>query len=76
MPSSLLPCNHHYDHGGLFHVRLGANVFAAADFPECGTPISSLLSNFFPAAILCTPPLPDLAVTGQVKLAGLQGRHG
>lgn len=49
--------------------------FPAADFPERGTPISSLLSNVFPAAILCTPPLPDLAVTGQVKLAGPQGRH-
>lgn len=73
--SSRLPCSHHYDHGGLFHVHFGASVAPAAGFPECDMPISSLLSNFFPAAILGTLPLPVSAVAGRVKLASLQGRH-
>lgn len=71
--SSRLPCSHHYDHGGLFHVHFGASVGPAAGFPECDMPISSLLSNFFPAAILGTLPLPVSAVAGRVKLASLQG---
>lgn len=71
--SSLLPCNHHYNHGGLFHVHLGATFSPAAGFPEFDIPIPSLLSKFFPATVLCTLPLPVSAVPGQVKLARSTG---
>lgn len=65
--SGLLPCNHHYNHGGLVHVHLGASFSPAAGFPEYD--IQSLhffLSSSLPPSCVPFPPCLSCSWAGEV----------